>query len=93
MSFQLLGQLHQSDYSDEGTPVVMPTDIDSNGINEIKIARVSQNHVDRLHTHKLSVGDIIYGRRGGIGRQALIKKENEGWLCGTGCLRISPRLP
>lgn len=82
-------QLHQSDYSEQGTPVVMPTDIFDNGINEKKIARVSQNHVDRLVKHQLKKGDIIYGRRGDIGRQALIKDENLGWLCGTGCLRIT----
>ena len=82
-------QLHQSDYQVEGTPVVMPTDIINGKINTSKIARVSQKHVIRLKHHKLSVGDIVYGRRGDIGRQALISNINEGWLCGTGCLRVT----
>lgn len=82
-------QLHQSDYSEEGTPVVMPTDIQNGGISELKVARVSQNHVDRLVKHQLSKGDIIYGRRGDIGRQALIADSSVGWLCGTGCLRVT----
>ncbi|MBT9549176.1 MAG: restriction endonuclease subunit S [Candidatus Sericytochromatia bacterium] len=82
-------QLHQSDYQESGTPVVMPTNIINGKIDVDKIARVSENHVNRLFKHKLSVGDIIYGRRGDIGRQALIRKENKNWLCGTGCLRIS----
>jgi type I restriction enzyme S subunit len=34
-------------------------------------------------------GDIVYGRRGDIGRQALIRQPQAGWLCGTGCLRLS----
>lgn len=83
-------QLHQSDYSDEGTPVVMPADITAGGgISERRIVRVSERHVDRLARHKLSVGDIVYGRRGDIGRQSLVRESNAGWLCGTGCLRLT----
>jgi type I restriction enzyme S subunit len=82
-------QLHQSDYQAEGYPFVMPKDILNGKIDESSIARVSINHVERLSKHKLSLGDIIYGRRGDIGRQALVRRENVGWLCGSGCLRIS----
>jgi type I restriction enzyme S subunit len=82
-------QLHQSDYQLEGTPVVMPTDIVDGKFDVSRVARVADAHVDRLHKHKLSKGDIVYGRRGDIGRQALVRKENIGWLCGTGCLRVS----
>lgn len=82
-------QLHQHDYQLEGTPVVMPADIVDGKFDVSRVARVSDSHVERLHKHKLSVGDIVYGRRGDIGRQALVRAENEGWLCGTGCLRIS----
>ncbi len=82
-------QLHESDYSTEGIPVVMPKDIIEGRITTESIARVSREHVERLARHKLKAGDIVYGRRGDIGRQALIRKEQEGWLCGTGCLRLS----
>ena len=82
-------QLHQSDYSDVGIPVVMPKDIVEGTISPYNIARVSTEHVERLYRHKLSSGDIVYGRRGDIGRQALIRPEQSGWLCGTGCLRLS----
>jgi type I restriction enzyme, S subunit len=82
-------QLHESDYSDVGTPVVMPKNIQGSRIEEEGIARVSESHVFRLRRHKLANGDIVYGRRGDIGRQALIKDEYVGWLCGTGCLRIT----
>jgi type I restriction enzyme, S subunit len=81
-------QLHQSDYQAEGYPFIMPKDIINGKINESSVARVSINHVERLSKHKLLLGDIIYGRRGDIGRQALARKENIGWLCGSGCLRI-----
>lgn len=82
-------QLHQADYSEEGTPVIMPADIIDGKISETKIARVSEDHVMRLERHQLAIGDIVYGRRGDIGRQALITSKEEGWLCGTGCLRVT----
>jgi type I restriction enzyme, S subunit len=82
-------QLHESDYSIEGIPVVMPTDIQLGKISTTRISRVSENHVERLKRHKLNKGDIVYGRRGDIGRQALVTEENKGWLCGTGCLKVS----
>ncbi|MDO8590433.1 MAG: restriction endonuclease subunit S [bacterium] len=82
-------QLHESDYSQDGIPVVMPKDIIDGKIETNGIARVSNEHVIRLQKHKLKAGDIVYGRRGDIGRQALVRTEQDGWLCGTGCLRIS----
>jgi type I restriction enzyme S subunit len=82
-------QLHQSDYSEDGIPVVMPKDIIEGRIAADTIARIAPDHVERLSRHKLRSGDIVYGRRGDIGRQALIRPEQAGWLCGTGCLRLS----
>lgn len=82
-------QLHQSDYSHEGIPVVMPKDLTCGHISEVSIARVSQEHVDRLSRHKIEVGDIIYSRRGDVGRCAFSTEHEEGWLCGTGCLRVT----
>ena len=82
-------QLHESDYSADGTPVVMPADIVDGKVAVTRIARVTESHVERLKRHKLAKGDIVYGRRGDIGRQALVRDENIGWLCGTGCLKIS----
>ena len=82
-------QLHESDYSSEGIPVVMPKDIVEGRIATNNVARVSTTHVERLSRHKLRRGDIVYGRRGDIGRQALIRQDQEGWMCGTGCLRLS----
>jgi type I restriction enzyme S subunit len=82
-------QLHQSDYSEDGIPVVMPKDIVEGRVSVETVARVHPSHAERLSRHKLKVGDIIYGRRGDIGRQALIRADQAGWMCGTGCLRIS----
>ena len=82
-------QLHQSDYSIIGIPVVMPKDIIAGNIEEASIARVEQHHIDRLSRHMISYGDILYARRGDVGKCAFTKQNQEGWLCGTGCLRVT----
>lgn len=82
-------QLHQSDYSVTGTPVVMPKDIQTGKISEANIARVTDDHVKRLSRHKLKKGDIVYSRRGDVGRCGYINEHEENWLCGTGCLRVA----
>ena len=82
-------QLHQSDYSECGIPVVMPKDLVGGKISEESIARVDKTHVERLCRHKIEVGDILYSRRGDVGRCAHVTKKEEGWLCGTGCLRVT----
>ena len=81
-------QLHQSDYTDEGTPVVMPKDLVKGTISEKSIARVSKEHVERLEKHKIQEGDILYSRRGDVGRCAFTSEREVGWLCGTGCLKV-----
>lgn len=82
-------QLHQSDYSETGTPVVMPKDLINGKISEESIARVSQDHVDRLSKHKICAGDILYSRRGDVGRCAYATEKEADWLCGTGCLKVT----
>jgi type I restriction enzyme S subunit len=82
-------QLHESDYREEGTPVIMPKDIVEGKVSADSIARVGYEDVTRLSQHVLKRGEIVYGRRGDIGRRALITEKEAGWLCGTGCLRVS----
>ena len=82
-------QLHQSDYSDIGIPVVMPKDLIDGRIVVDSIARVDESHVQRLCRHKIEIGDIMYSRRGDVGRCAFAGVREQGWLCGTGCLRVT----
>jgi type I restriction enzyme, S subunit len=81
-------QLHASDYVAVGTPSVMPQNIGDNRILNDGIARVSDSDIARLAKYLLRKGDIVYSRRGDVERRALIRAENDGWLCGTGCLRV-----
>lgn len=82
-------QLHQTDYSEIGTPVVMPKDLIEGHISEASIARVDDEHVRRLSRHMVERGDILYSRRGDVGRCAYAGDKEVGWLCGTGCIRVS----
>jgi type I restriction enzyme, S subunit len=82
-------QLHESDYVDDGIPVVMPKNIIDGRIDTRDIAYIDEATAARLAAHRMKPGDIVYGRRGDIGRRALITAREAGWLCGTVCLRIS----
>jgi type I restriction enzyme S subunit len=86
-------QLHSSDYSDEGIPVVMPQDMVDGQISCDKIARVPDAHVRRLDRHQLQIGDIVFSRRGDVGRFAVVSPSEQGWLCGTGSIRIRLNCP
>ena len=84
-------QLHQSDYSDEGIPVVMPKDLIRGMVSEESIAQISKEHVERLSKHKIKAGDILYSRRGDVGKCAFASEREIGWICGTGCLKVDPQ--
>ena len=81
-------QLHKSDYVEFGTPIVMPKDITNGKINDNNISRISKNDVAKLFKHKLVPGNIIYPRRGDISKCALITSKEDGWVCGTGCIKV-----
>lgn len=81
-------QLHASDYVNEGIPTVMPQNIGDNRIIEEGIARIRSEDAERLSRYRLRRGDIVYSRRGDVERRALVRKAEDGWLCGTGSLRV-----
>jgi type I restriction enzyme, S subunit len=81
-------QLHASDYVQVGVPFIMPVNIGENRIIEEGIARITEEDAKRLSRHRIKVGDIIYSRRGDVERRALVRAEQEGWMCGSGCLMV-----
>ena len=81
-------QLHQSDYTEEGIPLIMPTNISDGRVATDGIARVSEETADRMARHKLKPRTIVLPRRGEITKRAFIRQEEDGWLCGSGCLKI-----
>jgi type I restriction enzyme S subunit len=49
---------------------------------------VNRSVFHRLRHHRLEEGNIVFARRGEMGRCALVTQKEDGWLCGTGCLRV-----
>lgn len=81
-------QLRASDYLIDGVPSIMPQNIGDNRVVEDGIARVALQDAERLARYRVRPGDIVYSRRGDVERRALIRTQEDGWLCGTGCLRV-----
>lgn len=83
-------QVHASDYTDDasGTPIVMPSDMVDGRVSDTSIKRVGKATAARLTIHRLQVGDVVLARRGDIGRLARVTEREDGWLCGTGSVRI-----
>ena len=80
--------LHQSDYTDDGIPVIMPTNISDGRVSQDAIARIPEHTAQRLERHKLKPRTIVLPRRGEITKRAFIREDQEGWVCGSGCLKI-----
>ncbi len=83
-------QLHASDYVEDGVPSVMPKDLKEDRISQDSVARIREEDAARLARYRLRPGDIVYSRRGDVERCALVTFREDGWLCGTGCLRVRP---
>lgn len=82
--------LHKSDYISNGIPLVNPAHITEIGIEPDLSKTVSKATSQRLKNYVLSEGDIVIGRRGEMGRCALVTEVEDGWLCGTGSFFIKP---
>ncbi|MEO1418494.1 MAG: restriction endonuclease subunit S [Bacteroidota bacterium] len=80
--------LKKDEYITDGIPIVNPSHIENNKIVVDKKFTVSIEKSKALSAYKLMVHDIILGRRGEIGRCAIIDEKSEGFLCGTGSLFI-----
>lgn len=81
-------QLHASDYISDGIPVVNPANLQAERIVPSERATIDEATRERLARHVLRPGDVVFARRGELGRAALVTQSENGWLCGTGCLRV-----
>ncbi len=81
-------QLHQYDYVDIGVPVAMPANMIDEKIDISKIAQIPEKKAKELANHRVKPGDILLPRRGELDRRVYVEKHNDGWLCGTGSIRI-----
>ena len=86
-------QLHSHEYASEGIPVVNPTHLVGNRINHEDVPHVPKEVADRLGRHYVQLSDILFARRGEIGRHGLVGQAEIGWLCGTGCFLVRANHP
>ncbi|NOQ63445.1 MAG: hypothetical protein GQ582_02905 [Methyloprofundus sp.] len=80
-------QLHSEDYVIDGIPLINPAHMSFGEIVPDSKVTVDKETQVRLSRHKLSEGEIIFARRGELGRCAIVTTKEEGWLCGTGSLK------
>ncbi|MBN28044.1 MAG: restriction endonuclease subunit S [Alteromonadaceae bacterium] len=80
-------QLHAEDYVVDGIPLINPAHMTAGKILPDSKVTVDKDTQERLSRHKLAAGEIIFARRGELGRCAIVTNEQEGWLCGTGSLK------
>lgn len=78
--------LHKSDYMRNGVPVINPMHIREGRIYPSEDHCVSKTKAQELSPYELESGDIILGRRGEMGRAAVVAQS--GLWCGTGSMFI-----
>lgn len=81
-------QLHNSDYSKEGTPIIMPKDIVGGAIVHSGLLKVSEEHVKRLSRHQVYEGNLMVARKGDVRKCAYITANENGWMTGSDCLKV-----
>ena len=89
-------QLHSDEYIGVGGwPVVNPAGIAEDGLRAVPGMSIPGEVRTRLARHVLRAGDIVFGRRGDLGRAGIVTEAESGWVCGTGSLLVrlsDPRL-
>ena len=78
--------LHKEDYISSGHALVNPSHIVDGKIATDDKLTISDEKYDELSAYHLRPGDVVMGRRGEMGRCAVV--EQTGLLCGTGSLLI-----
>ncbi|RST11643.1 restriction endonuclease subunit M/S [Streptomyces sp. WAC05374] len=73
-----------------GVPVVMPKDLTGSGFSTSSIRCISERQALGLERFHLRPGDVVLARRGELGRAAVVREEQHGWVCGTGCFLLRP---
>ena len=80
--------LHKEDYIVNSHALINPSHIVNGKIIPDMSLTISDEKYQSLATYQLEIGDIVLGRRGEMGRCAVV--EASGFLCGTGSMIIRP---
>lgn len=82
--------LHREDYVLNGVPLVNPSHISEGKIVVDSELTISPKKMTELSAYVMHEGDVVLGRRGEIGRCAVVTRKEDGYLCGTGSIFIRP---
>jgi type I restriction enzyme S subunit len=82
--------VHKSDYINGGIPFINPIHIFNGELFPDPDITLSPETVARLSEFQLRTNDIILGRRGEMGRCAVVQDDQQGWLCGSGSMILRP---
>lgn len=84
--------LKASEYSEsQGVPLISVGEIREGYLRvTAETPRVSKTVTKRLPQYILKEGDIVFGRKGGVERSALIKSSQDGWFLGSDGISIRP---
>ena len=78
--------LHKEDYIDGGHPLLNPSHIVDGKVSPDDKLTISDEKYEELSAYQLKAGDVVMGRRGEMGRCAVVPED--GFLCGTGSMFI-----
>ena len=81
-------QLHHADYVDDEVPLINPIHLVDGKLQPDSKNTVTPETAERLSRYKLTSGEIVFARRGDIGRCGVVLPEQAGWLCGTGSMVV-----
>ena len=88
-------QLHAYEYIPAGIPVVPTEAIRARRIDHSVLPQIRQEKADELKRYRLIPGDILFARRGvqAAGHTAYVRDAEEGFICGTGAIRLRVKPP
>ncbi len=82
-------QLHNSDYSESGTPIIMPKDMIDGKISHSNLIFVGEEHTKRLCRHQVHAGNLMVARKGDVRKCVFITENENGWMTGSDCLKVA----
>ena len=80
--------LHKEDYISNGIPLVNPMHMKDYQVKADMNFTVTREKAKELSNYLMKVNDVVFARRGDIGRCAVVSEKEDGYLCGTGSLFV-----
>ncbi len=83
--------LKASEYAEVGVPLISVREIGHGCFHvDSKTPKINSETAKRMPEYLLEEGDIVFARKGGIERCALVKRTQHGWFLGSDGIRLRP---